>query len=380
LRKLKKIKISFFIGSMDIGGTERHVLYLINKLDKKRFDIDLHLLYREGKLIKKVDKQIKTFTPTFSFSSKLKHPLNFLSSYLRIKRTNPDIIHCFLPHAYLFGGFIGLIQKKKVVMSRRSLNTYQKNFKFFPIKKIERFLHSKMNLILANSRAIEKELRKEGVKKDRLKIVFNGIIPHANPKNETVSSLHKKLGLTKHFFIFLVVANLIAYKNHSMIINAVEKLGNDTNKKFKVIFIGSGNKTYEEHIKNTLSKKNLNKYVTIIKNSAEIYNFFKIADVGISSSNEEGLSNSILEYLSFGIPVIATNVGGNPEIINEKNGYLIKKNNHVQLFKKMKIIMENPKKFRQLSIQAKLDSQKYSFKKTISEYTSIYKNLMGNGA
>ena len=79
-----------------------------------------------------------------------------------------------------------------------------------------------------------------------------------------------KLGLTKHFFIFLVVANLIAYKNHSMIINAVEKLGNDTNKKFKVIFIGSGNKTYEEHIKNTLSKKNLNKYVTIIKNSAEI--------------------------------------------------------------------------------------------------------------
>ena len=78
--------------------------------------------------------------------------------------------------------------------------------------------------------------------------------------------------------------------------------------------------------------------------------------------------------------MIATNVGGNPEIINEKNGYLIKKNNHVQLFKKMKIIMENPKKFRQLSIQAKLDSQKYSFKKTISEYTSIYKNLMGNGA
>lgn len=378
MRKLKKVKISFFIGSMDIGGTEKHVLHLINNLDKKRFNIELHLLYKEGKLINNVEKGIKIFTPLFSFNSKLKHPLNFLSSYFRIKKTNPDIIHCFLPHAYLFGGIIGWIQKKKVIMSRRSLNTYQTNFKFFPIKRIEKFLHSKMDLVLANSRAVEKELRGEGVIKDKLRIILNGIIPHLIPKNETEKGLFAKLGINKNFFVFLVVANFIPYKNHSMIINAVEKLIKKTKRKFKVIFVGSGSKTYEDLIKNLLAEKNLNKHVKIIKNSAEIYNFFKIAHVGISSSNEEGFSNSILEYLSFGMPVIATNVGGNPEIINKTNGFIINTNDHIQLFKKMKLLIDNHQKFKQLSIQAKLDSQKYSFKKTVKEYSLTYIDLMRN--
>ena len=55
----------------------------------------------------------------------------------------------------------------------------------------------------------------------------------------------------------------------------------------------------------------------------ETVKFFLISDVGISSSREEGLSNTILEFLYFGKPVIATKVGGNPELIDKNNGFLI---------------------------------------------------------
>ena len=371
----EKIKISFLIGSLDIGGTEKHVLNLINSLSRKDFDIQLHLLSKKGDLIDDVKKDIKIFTPQLTLNSKLKHIFNLISLYLRIKRINPDIIHCFLPHAYLFGGIVGVMLKKAVIMSRRSLNLYQNNFKFIPIKNIETFLHKRMKFILANSFAIRKELIQEGADPKKLKVIYNGIIPHKKTDNETDTSLRVKLGLSKKDFIFLIVANLIPYKNHLMIVKAVEILKKETKNNFKVIFIGSGTNEYEKEIYNEILVRNLFDKIIMKKKNDKIYNYFSISKVGLCSSNEEGFSNSLLEFLSFGIPVIATDVGGNNEMINNRNGFIISKNSHAKLAEKMKILVEQPNLLKSLSINAKKDSKKYSLKKSLQEYSKIYKQI-----
>ena len=371
----EKIKISFLIGSLDIGGTEKHVLNLINSLSRKDFDIQLHLLSKKGDLIDDVKKDIKIFTPQLTLNSKLKHIFNLISLYLRIKRINPDIIHCFLPHAYLFGGIVGVVLKKAVIMSRRSLNLYQNNFNFIPIKNIETFLHKRMKFILANSFAIRKELIQEGADPKKLKVIYNGIIPHKKTNNETGTSLRVKLGLSKKDFIFLIVANLIPYKNHLMIVKAVEILKKETKKNFKVIFIGSGTNEYEKEIYNEILVRNLFDKIIMKKKNDKIYNYFSISKVGLCSSNEEGFSNSLLEFLNFGIPVIATDVGGNKEMINNRNGFLIPKNSHTKLAEKMKILVEQPNLLKSLSINAKKDSKKYSLKKSLQEYSKIYKQI-----
>ena len=100
-----------------------------------------------------------------------------------------------------------------------------------------------------------------------------------------------------------------------------------------------------------------------------------MSDIGISSSDEEGFSNSIIEYLHFGKPVIATKVGGNLDVINNKNGFLIDKNNHDQLYKVMKYLLFNRHKIKELSAQAIKDSKKYNFKKMIDQYTKLYTNI-----
>ena len=81
-------------------------------------------------LFEELDNTIKVYLPKFKFRLKLKHLLNFIVNYYRVKKTKPDIIHCFLPFAYLMGGFIGLFTKNQnIIMSRRSLNYYQKKAK-----------------------------------------------------------------------------------------------------------------------------------------------------------------------------------------------------------------------------------------------------------
>ena len=372
-KKNKKIRISFIIGSLNLGGTEKHLLSLINNLDRKIFNIDLFLLNEEGTLFNELNGFTRVVKPKQPIFTKFEHIINFFRVLYYINIFKPKIIHCFLPQSYIFGGLIGWILKhKNIIMSRRSLNNYQKKYKFIPITSIEKFLHSKIKYALGNSKAVINQLKEEGVTSNKLKLIYNGILTK-NEKSKVNSKDYKGLKKT-NTLIFSVIANLIPYKNHTMVIKAAEKLLKETNN-FKILFVGSGSVNYSNSLKAKIEQSNLTNNIIFKKQSLEIDDYFKITDVGISSSDEEGFSNSIIEYLHFGKPVIATKVGGNLDVINNKNGFLIDKNNHDQLYKAMKYFLFNKHKIRQLSAQAIKDSKKYNFKKMIDQYTKLYTNI-----
>ena len=376
-RESQKILLSFFIGSLNLGGTEKQVVNLINSLDKKKFKIQLHLLSEKGDLFKEMDKRVKIFLPKFKFKFKFKHVLNFFVNFYRIKKTKPEIIHCFLPFAYLMGGIIGILLKhQNIIMSRRSLNNYQNNFKFFPIKKIEKFLHKRIKLIIANADAVKKNIIEEDVNRENIKVIYNGFIkPKTNP-NESLNEFKKKLGVEKNCFIFLVLANLIPYKNHKLVIEAVHNLSKFVKKDFKVIFLGSGRSEYKKFLINLITEKMIQKFIIFRDKSEHIQNYLDITNVGISSSLEEGLSNSLIEFISFGIPTIATRVGGSEEITNNRNGFLIKNNSTKELVTAMQILMFDRKLLKLKSKESLKDSKKFSLDKMVENHAMTYRELI----
>ena len=159
-----------------------------------------------------------------------------------------------------------------------------------------------------------------------------------------------------------------------MIIKAAEKL-KKINDKFMVILVGSGDKEYTEFLKKEIANRKLKNNFILIKQSRNVSDFYSISDVGISSSKQEGFSNTILEYLSFGKPVIATNVGGNPEIINNTNGILIENNNEEQLFNAMKKVITNKRDLKKFKDGAKKAIRNFSFDKMVNEYLNVYSKL-----
>lgn len=372
----QKIKIAFIIGSLNIGGTEKHLLNLINNFDKIKFSIHLHLLNEKGTMYNKMRKDVKVYYPPKTISTKFSHFINFFKTLIRIKLTKPDIIHCFLPQSYIFGGIIGLLlNHKNVIMSRRSLNAYQKKYKIIPLRKIEEFLHKYSKIILANSKAVYSELIEEGVKKEKLKLIYNGVILTKKKKFD-MRNIKKELGLQiGKYFIFSSIANLIPYKNQIIIIKAAEKLLKITDK-FIVIFVGSGTIEYTNFLKMEITKRKLNKNFLLLKQCIDVDKYFYVSDVGISSSLEEGFSNTILEYLCFGKPVIATNVGGNADIISQKNGILIESDNHHQMFEAMKRMIINKKDLKKFKDGANNEVQKYSFEKMMENYKNVYEKSL----
>ena len=101
------------------------------------------------------------------------------------------------------------------------------------------------------------------------------------------------------------------------------------------------------------------------------------ADIGILTSNEEGLSNSILEYMSYGLPVIATKVGGNVEqVFNNKNGFLIEKNDDLQLSLRLEELIKNKFLRGKFGKESKrILKEKFSLENSLRKYKKIYEEI-----
>ena len=95
---------------------------------------------------------------------------------------------------------------------------------------------------------------------------------------------------------------------------------------------------------------------------------------------EEGLSNSLIEFISFGIPTISTNVGGNSEITNNENGFLIESNNQTQLTSAMKTLMFDQELLVYKSLKSKEDSKKFSLNEMIKKYSNLYQNILSENS
>ena len=357
-------KIFVVIGSLGIGGTEKQLLMKMKYL-KDKYDFTVIIFFQKGDLhnsFKKMGIKVVDFRNS-SGNLLWKYASILIKFFLYIKKKKPKIINLYLPHSYLIFGFFSYIFPNiKFFMSRRSLNNYQKKIPL--IRFVEKYiLHRKMKTILVNSNAIRNELIKsERVKKDKIKLIYNSVeIQKINKQsNVKINILH--------------LANLIPYKNHKLVIKACNEIKSIAN--YTIHFVGDGEPEYKIELQKEIEKYGLSNKIKFhgkVKNYLEVT---KGANIGILSSNEEGFSNAILEYLAQGIPVISTNVGGNSEIIDHnKNGFLVKKNDYVEFSKYMKILITNRKlriKFGKCGFEkVKKD---FTITNNMEKYNNFYKN------
>ena len=181
-----KRKILIIIGSLDIGGTEKQLLKIIGSLCSY-FDFTVLSFIRGGDLLNDFKKlRIKVLAPKKE-SRQISLIKIFSYSYMILKsfiQNKPDIVHFYLPHSYLLGSFLPyFFPKKKYLMSRRSLNFYQKKIPF--CRFIEKKLHKKMDLIITNSKLNYFQLvNEEAVNPKKCYIVSNGVEIAKNKKKE----------------------------------------------------------------------------------------------------------------------------------------------------------------------------------------------------
>ena len=336
--KVVKIKVLYVIGSLNVGGTELHLVRLLPKLKTKGYEPIVCCLTANIELAPTlIKKNIRVFCPPFpSFYQAF--PATYRKIYLIIISPfyilflylflSPSVVHFFLPHAYVMGGIISLpFFWIKKVMSRRSLNFYQKKHRF--ISKLELILHKYMDCITGNSKVVIGQLVEEGVDISKIKLIYNGVVAENDNANKSNKEFHPKIGLQTDSKVlnFLCVANLIEYKGHADLLNALSSIKERLPQKWKLTCIGEDRGILGDLI--ALSEQlGISKNITWAGKLLDKHEYFLQADIGVLCSHEEGFSNFILECMISGIPMVVTNVGGNKEaIIHGKNGFVVESKN-----------------------------------------------------
>lgn len=243
----------------------------------------------------------------------LKYSYKAYQYCLKLKQKNKfDLIHAF------FGipcGYIAMKLKIPYIVSLRGSDVpfYNKRFYWldkFIFQHLSKKIWRKANAVVANSQGL-KNLALESAPKQKIDVIYNGVdtnefAPIENkPKNDKL--------------ILISTGRLIARKGYNFLIEAIANL-----LQVELWLIGEGNLKNELE----LQAKTLNAQIKFLgkKEHHEIPKYLKQADIFVLPSLNEGMSNSILEAMACGLPIIATDTGGSAELI-QGNGIIVEKSN-----------------------------------------------------
>ena len=171
---------------------------------------------------------------------------------------------------------------------------------------------------------------------------------------------------SKKIINILSIGRLVPQKNQITILKALNLIRNK--KKFKFYLIGKG--TEYQNLQNFVNQNKLNNQIKILNFRSNIYPYYKRADVFILSSLYEGLPNTLIEALTFGLPIISTNCKTGPkEILNdEKYGKLFK----IRGYKALSKLILKSKKQRKIKY---VHDERFDFNLNLKKYENLIISL-----
>ncbi len=314
----KKMRILFFLESLQCGGKERRSLELIRFL-KQQTDYAIELVLTDDEIYYEDVYELGIRIRIIKRSGIKYDPGLFLKFYRIARSFKPDIIHAWGKMTTFYAIPTKLICRIPLISSliADSNKTYKKISPYTYLLKTNIFFS---DVILSNSKA---GLLAYDVRTEKAKVIYNGVYLERFQKNYNTTKVREELGV-KSEFMLVMVATFSKFKDYDLFINVakeIQKLRED------VTFVGVGDGSEWERIDKRIKEEHINN-VILTGIQKEVERIVASSDIGILCSISEGMSNSIIEYMALGKPVISTDLtGGSKElIIDGETGYIFDRN------------------------------------------------------
>ena len=317
---MDKIRIFFLTHRFIQGGAEQQLYELIKGIDKKKFDVSVASLVSGGE--KWEDFNSIPNVKTLCFDRKHRFDFSVLSKIPSFLRQNPvDILHAYVAPATIFGILAGLMSRTPLlIIGERGLPSFPTIGSRIYFK-LDNFIARYADYIIANSEAGRERRIESGISPDRIIVIPNGLNP--DRLQVKVKRTKSSLGLDDICPLLGNVSRLAPVKDHHSLFQAIDL----TRLEFphiKCILVGDG--PLRHHLEQQVKIKHLSQNVLFLGHQSNAVDFIRSFDVAVSSSLYEGSSNFILEAMACEKPIIATDVGGNRElVIDGITGFLVDK-------------------------------------------------------
>lgn len=399
-----KIKIFYLTTDTKIGGTEQMLLALLSRLDKDKYSPFICAIKFGGPLIEEARKigvegecllkkvQSSKFKVQKLIINTITQFFVFILISLRLaallKKEKPDILHTFLFHANILGRIVGKLTGISVIISsQRSVDKWRKPWHSF----LDRWTVKFCNLIISNSEAGRKVLiEREKIDPKKIITIHNGIdIDKFNQTVEGSINTHNKrreFGLEPCDIVIGIIANLREVKGHRFLFEALADICSDRvysadnlqqtqSLYIKLLVVGDGK--LKEELINLAGKFGIKDNVIFSGFRDDISEILKIIDIFVLPSLWEGFPVSIMEAMASKKPVIASNVGGIPElVIDGETGILVFSKDVAALKNAILKLINNPQEAKIMGENSRRRIEEYfSLDKMVEETEKVYQNL-----
>lgn len=382
---MKPRTIICIIGSLNVGGAERHLVQVLPRLDRSRWRPMVYCLTDRGVLADRLEAEgvpvlSSPVEPPSKGASRPRRLVRIAATTIALMRLmhemKPAIAHFFLPAAYILGAPAAFLARVPVrIMSRRSLNEYQKGH---PASAwIEGRLHPTMSAILGNSRRVALQLQdEEHVSQGKIGLIYNGIDVRPYRVADGREKTRSVLGIAPDALVFIVVANLIPYKGHSDLFAAFALASKRLPVGWRLLVAGR-----DDGIQSALSDQahslGIAENVMFLGPRHDIPDLLNCADINLLSSHQEGFSNSVLEGMAAGLPSIVTDVGGNAEAVTPETGLVVPPHNPPAFAEAITILAADQAMRARMGKNARRRvEENFSIESCVTRYETLYEALL----
>jgi len=368
------------IYALKSGGLENGLVNIINRTPRQRYRHAIICLTEADEFANRIT------TPNVEIIQLHKKPGNDWGLYWRVwnalRKLKPAIVHTrnFNSLEMQFFAF-GLWGVKRVHGEHgRDLNDLDgSNKKYNIFRKVMRIF---VQQYIAVSKDLEAWLRNVvHVPRDRITQIYNGVdLARFERKKEIVDQPLPDSFSNQEFIVIGTVGRLAGVKNQLSLVRAFS-LSVESNShlkdKLKLVIVGGG--PMKGQLQQEIENLSRSDSVWLAGERSDIPDLMAQMDVFVLPSLGEGISNTILEAMAAGLPIIATRVGGSPELVSDgKNGLLVPVDDDRALADAITALADNKntrEKMGAMSHQKITES--FNWQKTVEQYLSIYDKLLG---
>jgi glycosyltransferase involved in cell wall biosynthesis len=321
-----KIALLEFLTDFRIGGTERQFVNLVRGLDRSRFDVHLACFRREGQFLQELGDGMASLT---QYPLPSLHSLTAASQLLRlarhIRRSRIQIVHTFGFYPNLFGIAAARLARVPVLIaSIRDTGDHLTPRQ----RRMQRWACQFADLVLANAEAVRRRLIEEGYDSRRIAVIRNGIVFERFGRRTDGARMRHELGLPPAGPVVALLSRLSQPKGVDYFMEAAALVAR-RHPAAHFLIVGDSSAdaagaAYRVSLQHAVERLGLAGRVTFTGFRRDVPDLLSFVTVSVLPSLSEGLSNVIIESMAAGLPVVATAVGGNLELVEDGvTGFLV---------------------------------------------------------
>jgi len=367
-----RLNILQFVTLFGIGGTERQVLNLIHGLDSSRFGVEVACLKRWGALLPEMEAAGVPITE-YKTTSLYNHvamwnQMRFLN---HLRKGNVDIVHTYGFYSNVFGLPPARLSGAKVLASIRDTGEHQTPMQ----RRVEKLYCRMADCVVTNAEAVRKRLTNEGYDAEKIVVIHNGIELTRYARKPGELGLHRELGVPSTTPLVAVFARLNELKGLEYFLRAAAGLIERFDD-VRFLIVGDGASRVE--LEKYAGELGLNKHVVFLGFRLDVPTLLSEISVSVLPTLSEGLSNSILEAMAASVPVVATRVGGNPEVVQSGiTGLLVPPRDADRLAQAIGQLLEQPQLARKFGLAGRdRVSKQFALEQMTRATGRLYEGLM----